>query len=250
MFRFIFAYCLVSVGGFVQMTFAQPAYYQTNQTLTDSSTFQSLPTPLPKANTFLKIGSTLPLLRQSSFTGYYAMLGLEAVVEQKIVGGLTVVGGLETNFGLTLDGRGAKYFSLEVPIALRYYFSLTHREKQRPDRHSFFSPYVAIQTYNVLYSNLIYSPEGSLSDLQRYKRKKLESTITNSGSVGDQFIWLDYAVVQLGTQHRILNKYYLDINVLIPVGALAYSKGDWTLAMPPLINVKFGVGYWRKYAMP
>lgn len=230
-----------------QTVTAQAEYYpQTAGMVIDSSGLQPLTTSLAKARTLVKLGVSLPLLWQSSFTGYYAMLALDATAERKLWAGLALVAGLQMNAGFTLDGRGAQYYSAEIPVALRYYFSLTRRERQRLDRHSFFSHYVALQTHNLLVSNLSYPLQRSLFDLQRYQRGTIVRTITNSGSVGDRFIWIEYAFLQVGTQHRVFGRYYLDANVVIPVSVLIYNRYEYSLASPPLINLKFGVGKWRK----
>ncbi|WP_146624510.1 hypothetical protein [Larkinella arboricola] len=208
--------------------------------------YQENPEAVYKKRTLLKVGASLPILRQSSFTGYYAALTLDATVEQKVYKGLTVLGGVDITGALAMDGRATKFYSLEMPLALRYYFSLTRRQKQRTDRHSFFSPYVALQTHNVLFNRVIYSGSG-LTDLAGYYRGRVlrpetnGGLIKNGGRVGDGFTMLDYAYLQVGSQHQVFNKRgYLDINVLVPVRDLIYSKGEYTLSTPGIINVKLG----------
>ncbi|GAB3260994.1 hypothetical protein GCM10027347_25740 [Larkinella harenae] len=198
--------------------------------------------------TVLKAGASIPLLRQSSFTGYYAAIALEATVEQKIYKGLAVLGGLDNTFGLAMDGRGTKFYSLEMPVALRYYFSLTRRQKQRTDRHSFFSPYVAIQTHNVLFSQVAYAG-SDLSDLERYHRGNVQPYRTPApvwpngkrGLAGDRFDLMQYAFFQLGSQHQLFKKRgHLDVNVIVPIPGLVYNKHDYTLSTPAIVNVKMG----------
>ncbi|GAB3934019.1 hypothetical protein [Larkinella terrae] len=204
-----------------------------------------LPDPtLQKARTLFKVGASLPILRQSSFNGYYAAISLDATVEKKLVGGLTVLAALENTFGLALDGRTTHLYSLEMPVALRYYFPLTQRQKQRVDRHSFFSPYVAFQTHNVLFSELTYSRSISYDLAREYKgtvNRAETNTFIGKGRIGDQFNLLEYAYFQLGSQHQMFKKRgYLDINVLIPSRYLIYNKRDYALASPGIVNVKLG----------
>ncbi|GAB3319715.1 hypothetical protein GCM10027299_12510 [Larkinella ripae] len=202
-----------------------------------------------KNRTLFKAGASLPILRQSSFTGYYAAIALEATAEQKIYKGLTVLAGLDNTFGLALDGRNTKFYSLEMPVALRYYFSLTRQQKQRADRHSFFSPYVAIQTHNVLFSQVAFAGLG-LSDLERYHQGNVlpyrtphpVRLDTRWNRAGDRFDLLQYAFLQLGSQHQVLKKRgYLDVNVLVPIPGLIHNKRDYTLSTPSIVNVKLGV---------
>lgn len=228
-----------------------------------STTLVPLSTGLPWARTLLKAGVSLPLLRLSSFTGYYALASIDVTVEQKLSGGLALVGGLENNVGIALDGRHETFYSIEMPVALRYYFSVSRRQKQRADRHSFFSPYVAFQAQNVLLSAFRYNYQNhSLSLLEHYRRGRLQfpplSTASairvitpdfrsNFRTVGDQFLFLEYVYCQLGIQRQVFKGSYLDVNALVPIAALLYNKhyNGYALNTPALVNVKLGMGWWR-----
>lgn len=223
--------------------YSQSSSYRQNP---KASTDPSVSAPGPAAKTLVKVGAALPILRQSSFTGYYAALALEATVEQKLYRGLTVLGGIDNTFGRALDGRGTKFYSLDMPLAVRYYFSLTRRQKQRADRHSFFSPYVAIQTHNVIRSRVDY--EGRvMTDLANYHRGTVSYNnlpvwgLPTSGRVGERWNMLEYAYLQVGSQHSVFRqRAYLDVNVAVPVPGLIYNKYEYTLSTPPIVNVKLG----------
>ncbi|RYZ47220.1 MAG: hypothetical protein EOP49_22005 [Sphingobacteriales bacterium] len=213
--------------------YSQPTVYTENPTSPPNSV-QSANPHFQRMRTLLKVGGTLPLLRQSSFNGYYAAVALDVTVERKLVHGLTVVAGLENAFGLSMRSRNTKLYSLEIPLGLRYYFSLTPRQKQRADRHSFFSPYVAFQTHNVLFSRVM-----KPSRLEPYSY--LPHRRNNDEPVGKRFDLLEYAYLQVGSQHQLFRKKgYLDVNLAIPVPALNYNKHDYTVATPALINIKLG----------
>lgn len=237
---------VILFAGTILTALHQPAQAQIDSAYspTLSTRFLPLSSNIPKAKTLLKYGASIPLLRQSSFTNYYAMIGLEGIVEQKVVGGVAIVGGIETNVGFSLNGQYTRYLSLEMPIALRYYFSLTRREKQRLDRHSFLSNYVALQTSNVLVSSVNYDPQSG-NDLQNYYRGQVGRAITNNGRVGDLFLLLNYAYFQIGTQRRVFKRYYIDVNGIVPIAYLIYNRTEYTLATPGLINIKIGLGGWR-----
>ncbi|GAB4035536.1 hypothetical protein [Spirosoma jeollabukense] len=147
---------------------SRPAYW--GQKI-DSTTDQVLPrTPFPVANLLVKIGFSLPLLRQASFTGFYHTLALNGLLEKKLVGGLTLLTGLENNYGFN---HLTKYYSLENPIDLRYYFPVGRRMRQRMDPHSFFSYYVALHTHNVVFSRLKYVRFPLATELDRYYKGNL-----------------------------------------------------------------------------
>ena len=204
-------------------------------------TSQLIIPPVPKLEQLIKGGIGLPLFRQSTFTPYWVTFSLDATIERKIIGGFAVIGSIESNFSFS---RGAQFYSLEAPIAMRYYFSIGRQMKRRSDRHSFFSHYVAIQTHNGLFANLYYDNDPRPSnDLHNYYRGQFLNKITNLGSLNEAFNLMQFAYCQIGTQLRISRSNYLDINAAIPVSFLVYHKFDYGLSTPALITIKYGIAW-------
>jgi hypothetical protein len=186
----------------------------------------------------IKVGLALPILRQSSFRGFYKTLALNAFVEQKI-GAFSLLSGLQANVGFA---NGSNLFQLELPFDLRYYFPIGRRMKQRQDKHSFYSYYVGIHTQNNIYTRLKYTQGPGLSyfDIDRYQRGQILSQTVNNGLIHESFNFLQYAHLQIGRQYKPLERYFLDVNIVIPVSALVYNKWDYTLASPAFATVTFG----------
>lgn len=214
-----------------------PGYWGQSRDTLDSMQQLAFKTPVPISKQFIKIGLGLPILRQSSFTGYYKTVAFNVVAERKIVGGLSMLIGLENNFGFETR---AKLYSLESPIDLRYYFSIGRRMKQRLDPHSFFSYYVSLHTHNVIFSRLKYSRLGTNGEIDRYKRGELLNQQINYGLIKESLNLLGFAYFQLGVQHRIFNKSFFDINVVLPAPFLVYNKWDYSISSPALVNITFG----------
>ena len=199
--------------------------------------------PMAKQKQLIKAGVGLPLLRQSTFTRYWLTAGVNATIERKLNNGLTLIGGLESNYGFSQD---MTLYSLEMPVGLRYYFSIGKRMRQRADRHSFFSHYVGIQTFNVLWANLQYpnDPRPRL-DLRSYRRGQFIGQTVNLGVINEPFNLVQHAYFQVGSQFRLPRNSYLDINVVVPVPFLIYHKFENTLSTPSLINVNYGIAWPR-----
>lgn len=199
--------------------------------------------PTAKQKQLIKAGVSLPLLRQSTFTPYWLAVGLNAAIERKLSNGLVVTGGLESNYSFS---QGLRLYSLEMPVGLRYYFSVGKRMRQRADRHSFFSHYVSLQTHNVLLANLQYANDPRpRSDLRNYYRGQLSTQTVNVGVINEPFNMLQHAYFQLGSQFRVSRSSYLDVNVVVPAPFLIYHKFDYTLSTPSLINISYGIAWPR-----
>lgn len=56
---------------------------------------------------------------------------------------------------------------------------------------------------------------------------------------------LQLAYFQIGTQLKVAKTNYLDMNVVVPVSSLVYTKSDMTLAVPAYVNIKYGLA-WQK----
>ena len=220
------------------------------QTLTDQQLKQTFsiddsvgtPTkPVPFIRQLTKGGLNLPLLQQSSVTPSWLTIGVNLTREYKLNRALALVGGIETNFSFS---SGARLYSLEVPVGLRYYFSLGQRMKKRADRHSFFSHYVAFQTHNVLFANLRYDNEsGRYHMMSNYYRGKFLNRVTNVGNYEEAFNMLEYAYFQIGSQIKLGRSNYLDVNVALPISLL--TKTEYTLITPALLTLKYGIA-WQK----
>lgn len=194
--------------------------------------------PVPTLNRLIKAGVGLPLFRQSSASPPWKTLGFNLTVEQKILHGLTVVGSVETNYGFS---RYAQLYTVEVPIGLRYYFSVGKRMTKRADRHSFFSHYVGFETHNVAFANLYYDTPNP--QVQRYYRGQILDHDTNVGNYSESLNLLEYAYFRAGSQLRVARHNFLDINVAIPVSSLVYNKAEYTLTTPALVTIKYGVAW-------
>lgn len=233
---------LLYVWLFPVLVWAQtPADHQLRQVpwLTDSVETPTRPVPIIRQLT--KGGLNLPLLQQSSVNPSWLTVGINVTREHKLNRALALVGGLETNFSFA---SGARLYSLEVPVGLRYYFSLGQRMKKRADRHSFFSHYVALQTHNVLFANLRYDNEsGRYSRMPYYDRGKFSNQVTNVGNYEEAFNLLEYAYFQIGSQVKLGLSNYLDINVALPISLL--TKTEYTLITPALVTLKYGIA-WQK----
>jgi len=204
-------------------------------------TAQSLPVAAVKR--LVKAGVGLPLFRQSSLTPTWKAIGVDITLEHKLTKWLTFSGGLETNISF---GRGTQLYSLEMPIGLRYYFSLGKRMKQRVDKHNFFSPYVGLQTHNVLFANLRYNNESGTGPGQSaayYHRGQFVSERTNVGNLNEGFNLLQHGYLVVGSQFRTSVTNYLDVNVVVPAAFLIYHKTDYTLSTPSILTVKYGI-FW------
>ena len=199
--------------------------------------------PVPERRQFIKAGVGLPLFQQSSFTLPWKTIGVGVTLERKLKQGLTVVGGLETNFSF---GNYVQLYTLELPLGLRYYFPIGKRMKQRADRHSFFSPYVGLQTHNVLFANMRYSNDlgsGLARTAATYYRGQLLTSRTNTGNLNEAFNLLQYGYCLAGAQFRVSTSNYLDVNVALPFPGLVYHKTDYTLASPPYVTIRYGI-FW------
>ncbi|MVM33532.1 hypothetical protein GO755_26075 [Spirosoma sp. HMF4905] len=198
-------------------------------------------TPVLKSTRLIKAGLNVPLFRQSTFTPNWITAGLDVTAEQKITNGLTLVGSLESNYSFR---RGLQLYTLEMPLGLRYYFSIGKRMRQRADRHSFFSHYIGFQTYNVLFTNLHSdnSPQYR-SSLERYYRGQLVRYNTNEGILNESFNMMQNAYFQVGTQLQLGHSKYLDINAVVPIPGIIYHKTDYTISTPAYVNIKYGL-FW------
>jgi len=220
-----------------RISFSQTYSIQKDTASYDSYFLQELPQNKRfNVQRIIKAGISLPLLKQSSFTPLWYTGGINATMERKIKGGLGILVSAEANYGFS---KGARLFTIETPVALRYYFSLGKTMRKRLDKHSFFSHYVALQTHNVFISNLHYDPVGPLVDIQRYERGKITNTINNSGVYNDAYDLMQFVNLQLGSQFRIGRDKFLDINVLLPIPV--YYKYNYVIATPALLNVKYGI---------
>ena len=196
--------------------------------------------PVTKARQLIKAGIGLPLFRQSSVSPPFKTVALDATIERKLINGLSVVGGLETQYCFS---QYAQLYTIELPLGLRYYFSLGKRMSNRPDPHGFFSYYIAIQTHNALFSSLFYDTPNP--GVQRYYRGRSLAYDTNGGKYDEAFNMMQHAYVQVGSQFRLHKGTYLDVNVVVPVNQLVYTKSELTLATPAYINIKYGIA-WQK----
>jgi hypothetical protein len=223
---------------------AEPIIAQVGPTvllgLTDS-TGQSL-TPIPTLKKLTKAGVGLPLFQQSGFVSSWITTGFDAITEHKIKGGLAVVAGAEVNLSFT---KGAQLYAVNMPIGLRYYFSVGKRMKQRADRHSFFSHYVSLNSQNALISNVLYSTDvssGGVTALQYYSQNQRVTQITNTGVFTEWFNFAQFVYFRVGSQVALPKDKYLDVSVAVPFSL--YRKSDYSLITPPYITIKYGLA-WR-----
>ena len=190
------------------------------------------------SNQLIKVGLALPVLRQSSFRGFYQTVAFNALAERK-VRGFSFLFGLQGNVGFA---RGGQLFQLELPLDLRYYFSIGRRMKQRSDTHSFWGYYVGIHTQNVIHSRLKYQRGPGLSyfDIDQYERGQILSRSVNSGLIHESFNFMEYVYPQIGFQCKLFDRCFLDANAVVPVSSLVYNKWEYTLASPPFATITFG----------
>lgn len=200
----------------------------------------SLAPPVPNRSRLIKAGITLPLFRQSSFAPTWLTVGLQVGIEQKIKSGFALTGRLETNYSFQKD---IQLYTVEMPIGVRYYFSFGKRMRQRADRHSFFSPYVAFQTHNVLFANAQYNQNRIRYDLMKYYRGEILDHIVNEGEVNESFYFLQYGYLQVGGQLRLGTNKYLDIDATVPIAPLIHHRGNYTLSTPSLVKIRYGL-FW------
>ncbi|GAB3028893.1 hypothetical protein [Spirosoma pulveris] len=118
-----------------------------------------------KAKQLIKAGVGLPLFQQSSVSPTWKTFALDITAEHKINKAVSIIGGLETQYNFS---QYAQLYNLNMPLGLRYYFSLGKRMKKRDDSHSFFSYYIAVQTNNSLFSSLYYDTPNPA--VERYYR--------------------------------------------------------------------------------
>ncbi len=196
--------------------------------------------PRPAFKTLIKAGVGLPLFQKSGFVPSWFTTGFDVVAERKIKGGLAVVAGAEVNLSFT---EGAQLYAIEMPIGLRYYFSVGQRMKRRADRHSFFSHYISLSSQNSLIANVLYNTDGSsVSGLQHYSRYQRVTQITNTGVFTDWLNVAQFVYFRVGSQVALPKDKYLDVSVAIPVSV--YRKSDYSLITPAYITIKYGLA-WR-----
>lgn len=195
---------------------------------------------MQRASRLIKAGIGLPIYRASSVSPVFFDVAADVTMEQKIHKNISVVGGLESHY---LFSRYAQLYSLELPIGLRYYFSIGKKMKKRAELNSFFRHYIALQTYNVLFADLTYElPNPSV---QRYYRGQQLDHFTNGGKYQEGFNMLQLAYLQIGTQLKMSKTNYLDMNVVIPISPLVYTKNELTLAVPAYVTIKYGISWQR-----
>lgn len=191
-----------------------------------------------KAKKLIKAGIGLPLFQQSSVSPTWKTFALDITAEHKINKAISVIGGLETQYSFS---QYAQLYNLDMPLGLRYYFSLGKKMKKRDDPHNFFSYYIAVQTHNTLFSSLYYDTPNPA--VQRYYRGQFLDHTTNVGKYNEALNFIQHAYFQFGSQFRMSKNNYLDINTFIPIPSLIYHKTDLTLSTPPVINVKYGISW-------
>lgn len=205
-----------------------------------ADTIQATYPHIQRASRLIKAGLGLPIYRASSVSPVFFDVAADVTVEQKIHKNISVVSGLENHY---LFSRYAQLYSLELPIGLRYYFSIGRKMKKRAELNSFFRHYIAFQTYNVLFADLTYElPNPSV---QRYYRGQQLDHFTNGGKYQEGFNMLQLAYFQIGTQLKMSKTNYLDMNVVIPVAPLVYNKSELTLAVPAYVTIKYGISWQR-----
>lgn len=119
-----------------------------------TDTIQLTYTPAYKNNQTIKAGIGLPLLRRSSVSPTFIGVAIDVAGERTINRNVSVVGGLESHY---LFSRYAQLYSLELPLGLRYYFSVGKKMKRQANAASFFRHYIAFQTHSVLFADLTYN---------------------------------------------------------------------------------------------
>ena len=208
-------------------------------TVVDNFTSQ-LHTSIPPAKRLIKAGINLPLFRQSSISSIWKSVGMNISVEQKISNHAAILGALETNYGFS---KQAQLYMIELPVELRYYFSIGKKMKERADPRSFFRHYVSLRTYNALFSSIYFTDRTGIN--RRYYRGQFLDHITNTGKYDEAFNLLQNAYFQIGSQFQIKRNHYLDVNVVVPFSVLIYNKQELTLATPAVFTVKYGIA-WSK----
>jgi hypothetical protein len=196
-------------------------------------------TLIPAMKTLIKAGVGLPLFQKSGFVLGWFTTGFDALTEHKIKGGLTVMAGAEVNLSFT---QGAQLYAVNMPLGLRYYFSIGKRMKRRADRHSFFSHYVSLNSQNALLSNVLYSTDMSSSTaLQYYSRSQRVTQITNTGVFTEWFSLAQFVYFRVGSQVALPKDKYLDVSVAVPLSL--YRKSDYSLITPAYITIKYGLAW-------
>lgn len=228
---FIMLFLLLNL--FFKQAFCQDRVYSITQ---DSAQLQYV--PVPNIKQLIKSGIGVPLFRQSSVSPSWKTVGFNVTIEQKLITGLSFVGSLDANYGFS---RYAQLYNLELPLGLRYYFSLGNRMKNRSDRHSFFSHYIGVETHNVVFANLYYDTPNPR--VEHYYRGQILDHSTNVGNYSEALNFIQYAYLKVGSQFRVARHNYLDINVSLPIPNLVYTKTEYTLSTPALITIKYGVAW-------
>ena len=209
----------------------------------DSLSVGNEPVGYFQRNILTKFGLSLPLLRQSSFNGTYITLAVDATLEHRLGRKFSLLLGAENNYGYALDGHATKLYSLEVPLAVRFYYAANRRIRLHKSRNQFSSPYISFQTQNTLYSRLWYDPiQNSLGFPPDHSPNYFYADSGTQGMLGQRFDLLQYVYFQWGFQKRIGKENYVDFNVLIPLPNTA--KHEYTLATPAWINLRFGIAKW------
>lgn len=199
-------------------------------------TIQSTYPSTHRSNQIIKAGIGLPIYRTSGVSPVLIDIAVDVTVEQKLNKNISLIGGLESHY---LFSRYAQLYNLELPIGLRYYFSIGKKMKSRADKSSFFRHYVAFQTYNVLFADLTYDLPNP--GVQRYYRGRQLDYFTNGGKYQEGLNMLQLAYFEVGTQMKIAKTNYLDVNVVIPISRLVYNKSELTLAVPAYVTIKYGL---------
>jgi|GEM_PF-3551589 len=219
------------------LTYAQISR-EKEYTITYDSASQAI-IPVPALHRLIKTGVNLPLYRESSVSVPWKSVGMDIIVEQKVTRDVSVLGGIETNYGFN---RNKQLYTIELPIEVRYYFSIGKKMKKRVDPHSMFRYYLAYHTYNALFSSYYYKAPD-LAEL--YYRGNFVGYRTNIGKYNEAFNFLLNAYFQLGYQLKIKSGNYLDVNGVIPITALIYNKQESSLAFPAYVTIKYGL-FWGK----
>jgi len=222
-----------------------PPLLKCNLSLTDSINGIEVPTSYFKKNVLTKFDVALPLFRLNSFFGYYAPISLDATLEHRLGKQFSLLIGVENNFGYILDGHGTTLYSLEAPLAIRYYYAANRRIRLQKSRNVFSSPYVCFQIQNTLFSQLWYDPihnhvaELSPEQLSNY----LFINKGAQGMVGQRPNLAQFFSVQWGFQKRIGRENFMDINLNIPI-PYTYKQG-YNMTTPAFINFRFGIAKWH-----
>ncbi|WP_460953983.1 hypothetical protein [Spirosoma litoris] len=218
-----------------------PAFCQVRVIDQFDSTGSIAPSPFSTKTHLLKAGVGLPLFRQSSVSPAWKVIGLDASYEKIIWSGLVVSAGLETNYGF---GPGSQLFTVEMPLALKYYLPIWKKKQLASNKSIFFNPYIAFQTQNVLFANLRANAESAWGIVaSTYYRGQFLKQRTNIGIINEGFNLLQFGYCTVGGQFRVSTTNYLDLNVVVPISALTFHKSEYALYMPAYVTLKYGV-FW------